>query len=107
MRRNQMKQYSLRKRIPGKDSEGGSIVTWEPAVAIEATIWSAGGAAQATQYGDRLAYIKNMEYSGDADLKEFDGICVYVDGEHEPDFIIKSINRDVDPKVITLEQRNV
>lgn len=104
MRRSLMKQYNLRKRVVSKNREGGTDVSWEAAVPIEAIIWQASGAVQATQYGERLAYIKNMEYSGDADLQENDGICVDVDGEHDPDYKITSINRDVEPKMITLER---
>lgn len=104
MRRKQMKMYNLRKREITKNSEGGDVTGWAEAIPIEATIWQAGGAVQAEQYGEHLAYIKNMEYHGTLDLRENDGICVYVDGTEPPDYIIKSINRDVDPKVITLEK---
>jgi len=104
MRRKQMSQYQLRKRIVGKNSEGGDVITWAEAEPIDATIWQAGGAVQAQMYGEHLGYIKNMEYSGALDLQENDGICVYVEGTEPPDYIIKSINRDVDPKVITLEK---
>ena len=106
MRRKQMKTYHLRKRILEKNNEGGSVVTYQPAVKIDAIIWQAGGTVQATQYGNHLAYIKNMEYAGSEELTELDGICVAVDGKHIPDYIIKSINRDVSPLVITLERNN-
>lgn len=104
MRRNQMKTYSLRKRMVSKNSEGGDVTGWAEAVPIKATIWHAGGAVQAQQYGEHLAYIKNMEYHGTLELRENDGICVEVDGSENPDYIIKSINRDVDPMLITLEK---
>ena len=106
MRRKQMKTYQLRKRLVEKNSEGGDVVSWAVAVPIDATIWQAGGAVQAQLYGEHLAYIKNMEYHGTEDVQENDGICVYVEGAEPPDYIIKAINRDVDPKVITLEKRN-
>lgn len=104
MRRKQMKTYQLRKRLVSKNSEGGDVVSWAAAVPIDATIWQASGAVQAQLYGEHLAYIKNMEYHGTEDLQENDGICVYVEGTENPDYIIKSINKDVDPKVITLEK---
>lgn len=106
MRRAQMKQYNLRSRTITKNAEGGDDVGYAPAVPIKATMWAAGGAVQATQYGERLTYIKNMEYSGTEELKEGDGICVYVAGDADPDYKITSINHDVDPKVITLEKIN-
>lgn len=106
MRRKQMKMYNLRKREITKNSEGGAVVRWAEAVPIDATIWQAGGAVQAQLYGEHLAYIKNMEYHGAEDVQENDGICVYVEDTEPPDYIIKAINRDVDPKVITLEKRN-
>lgn len=104
MRRAQMKTYQLRKRGVGKNSEGGDVISWAAAIPIEATIWHAGGAVQAQQYGEHLSYIKNMEYHGTEKLSENDGMCVDVEGTKNPDYIIKSINRDVDPMVITLEK---
>ena len=56
-----MKSYHLRRRKTGKDREGGSIVEYEEAVEIKATIWPAGGKVQAEMYGERISYIKNME----------------------------------------------
>lgn len=104
MRKNQIKTYQLRKRTTSKNLEGGSVTTWAEAIPIEAIIWHASGAVAAQMYGERLAYIKNMEYSGTEDLQENDGICVYVVGTEVPDYRIKSINRDVDPLVIVLEK---
>ena len=70
MRRSLMKDYHLRKRVVEKDKEGGSVVSYEAAVPIKATIWPASGKVQAEMYGERLAYIKNMEYEGkDPDYK--------------------------------------
>ena len=106
MRRNLMKRYQLRKRTVEKNAEGGDVVSWAEAVPIDATIWQASGSVQAQIYGERLTYIKNMEYHGTAALEESDGICVDVEGTDPPDYIIKSINRDVDPKVIVVEKRH-
>ena len=65
-----MKSYHLRRRRTGKDREGGSIVEYEEAVEIKATIWPAGGKVQAEMYGERLSYIKNMEYGGSEAMQE-------------------------------------
>lgn len=107
MRRNQMKTYQLRKRQVSKNSEGGDVESWAAAVPIDATIWQASGQVQAQMYGEHLAYIKNMEYHGTENLQEKDGICVDVTGTDPPDYIIRSINRYVDPKVIVLEKSHV
>lgn len=58
MRRSLMKKYHLRKRVPKKDKEGGSITEYAEAVEINATIWPASGRVQAEMYGERLTYIK-------------------------------------------------
>jgi hypothetical protein len=106
MRRSLIKTYSLRRRTVTKDKEGGSVTNYGAAVPIEAVIWQASGQIKALQYGERLDYIKNMEYAGDEEIHENDGICVDVDGESTPDYTIKSINRDNKPWIITLERNN-
>lgn len=104
MRRSLMKNYHLRRRKTGKDSEGGSIVRYEEAVEIKATIWPAGGKVQAEMYGERLSYIKNMEYGGPEEMTEGDGICVFTGPEDPPDYKIISIKREYSPKVMELER---
>ena len=104
MRKSQQKKYNLRRRTLSKDPEGGDIVTYEAAVEIEATIWQASGQVQAQMYGERLAYIKNMEYEQLETMQEGDGICVDVAGEADPDYKIISINKDHSPKRMVLER---
>lgn len=99
-----MKQYHLRKRVVSKDSEGSPVVSYEAAVEITATIWQASGKVQAQMYGERLAYIKNMEYAGPETMQEGDGICVNVAGDADPDYKIISINVDHSPKRMELER---
>lgn len=99
-----MKSYHLRRRKTGKDSEGGSIVEYEEAVEIKAIIWPAGGRVQAEMYGERLSYIKNMEYGGAEAMQEGDGICVFVGPEEKPDYKIISIKPEYSPKVMELER---
>lgn len=82
------------------------MVSWGEAIEFEAIIWQASGVVQAAQYGERLTYIKNMEYQGDEDIKENDGICIYVEGDKDPDYRVLSINPDVSPKMYTLEKIN-
>lgn len=99
-----MKSYHLRKKVAGRDKEGGSIVTYEAAVPIQATIWPAGGRIQAEMYGERLTYIKNMEYDGQEAMQEGDGICVFVGPEADPDYRIISIKPEYTPKLMELEK---
>ena len=104
IRRSLLKPYNLRRRQPGKDKEGGSIVNYEAAIPIEAAIWAAGGKVQAEMYGERLTYIKNMQYEGPETMQEGDGICVNVGPEAPPDYKIIAINDDFIPAQITLER---
>lgn len=105
MRKSLMKRYNLRARSVERNVEGGTDEIWLQAVPIEAIIWQASGKVQAEIYGERLTYIKNMEYAGEQSIRENDGICVYVDAEHDPDYVVVAINRDVSPMQITLERR--
>jgi len=104
MRKSLLKTYQLRRRVPSKDKEGGSITIWEDAVPIEAIIWSAGGKIQAEMYGERLQYIKNMQYDGAETMQEGDGICVYVAPEHDPDYKIISIKPEYTPVQMEIER---
>lgn len=103
MRRSLIKNYHLRKRIVEKDKEGSSVVSYEAAVPIKATIWPASGKVQAEMYGERLAYIKNMEYEGSETMQEGDGICVFVSPESDPDYKIISI-KEYSPMMMELEK---
>lgn len=104
MRRSQMKSYNLKRRVVTKNREGGPEVSYEAAVPIKATIWPAGGRIQAEMYGERLSYIKNMEYEGQEEMKEGDGICVFVDADADPDYKIISIKPELTPKLMELEK---
>lgn len=90
--------------MAGKDKEGGSVVTYEEAIEIQATIWPAGGRVQAEMYGERLSYIKNMEYDGPEEMTEGDGVCVFTGPEDLPDYKIISIKREYRPRMLELER---
>lgn len=79
-------------------------MTYDEAVQIEAAIWTAGGRVQAEMYGERLTYMKNMQYEGSETMQEGDGICVYVGPEEKPDYMIVAINDDFIPVQIMLER---
>lgn len=104
IRRSLLKPYNLRRRKLGRDKEGGSIVDYEAATPIEAAIWAASGKIQAEMYGERLNYIKNMQYEGVETMQEGDGICVNAGAEDPPDYKIITINDDFIPVQITLER---
>lgn len=104
MRQSVKKTYYWRAHIEAKDTEGGSIDSWAAPVAIEARIWPAGGRVQAEEYGQRLAYMKNMLYEGAEALMEGDGICVDVAADQDPDYRIVSMQREYHPLVIELEK---
>lgn len=103
MRKSLKKTCNLRKRSTAKNNEGGSVVTYANPVEIEATIWSAGGKAQMEMYGERLPYIKNMQYEGPEEIKEFDGVCVNIPGTEKPDYEVRSANKDHSPQLFILE----
>ena len=90
--------------MPSRDKEGGSITEYAEPVEIKATIWTAGGRVQSEMYGDRLSYIKNMEYGGSEEMQEGDGICVFVGPDEKPDYKIISIKPEYNPKVMELEK---
>lgn len=99
-----MKKYHLKRRTPQKNSEGGTIDAYAEAVEIQAIIWPAGGKVQAEMYGERLSYIKNMEYEGNEAMQEGDGICVFVGPDEKPDYKIISIKPEYNPKRMELEK---
>lgn len=109
MRRNRIQTYYHKKRIITKDSEGSTNEEYGTASSISGESWPASGKAQAEQYGQRLSYIRNMRLDGKykirtdekgnphyifengTDLQELDGICLYADKDHKPDYKIISI----------------
>lgn len=99
-----MKKYHLKRRIPKRTSEGSSYTEYAEAVEIQAIIWPAGGKVQAEMYGERLSYIKNMEYGGVETMQEGDGICVFVSPDEKPDYKIISIQPEYNPKRMELEK---
>lgn len=100
----------LRQKQIGKDDEGNVITAgWSAPVAIRMNIQAAGGAVNAQLWGKELKYIKSGKYQGD-DINEGQqenwGVCVNVDKDDEPDYVINSIQTFSTHKNITLEQCN-
>lgn len=103
MRRNLQKEYALKRRVTDRNDEGGYIESWSDPVTIRATIWQASGRVQAELYGERLAYMRNMEYEGAETIAENDGVCVLVSPERDPDYRVVSVNADHRPVLCLLE----
>ncbi|GAB7170384.1 hypothetical protein [Lactiplantibacillus plantarum] len=100
----------LRQRQAGKDDEGNVITAgWSTPIAVRMNIQAAGGAVNAQLWGKELKYIKSGKYQGD-DINEGQqenwGVCVNVDKDDEPDYVINSIQTFSTHKNITLEQCN-
>lgn len=108
LKRNKLKQYYHRKAIPKRDKEGTSYTEYDASSSFLAEIWPAGGKVQAELYGNRLQYIYNCLIGGaytvkqessrpvyvlenGVELKENDGICLFVSGDFKPDYRIISI----------------
>ena len=103
MRRNLKKDYTLKRRLVERNSEGGTVESWGNPVTIRATIWQASGRLFAEMYGERLAYMRNMEYEGAETISENDGICVFVSSDQKPDYRVISVNADYRPVRYLLE----
>ncbi|WP_057705084.1 hypothetical protein [Lactiplantibacillus plantarum] len=100
----------LRQPINGQDDEGNVITAgWSTPLAVKMNIQAAGGAVNAQIWGKELKYIKSGKYQGD-DINEGQqenwGVCVNVDKDDEPDYVINSIQTFSTHKNITLEQCN-
>lgn len=109
LRRNRLENYYWKPRISKKDKEGSTYEEWGAAVSFQGESWPATGKVQAQQYGERLSYIRNLriegKYTMETDekgmisydfgdglkIRESDGICLYVSGDHDPDYKIISI----------------
>lgn len=103
LRQRDLKTYYLRKRKTKTDVEGLKYSDYDTAVEIKAKIQPAGGKVMAEMYGERLNYIKTMYYDGSLEIKENDGICVYVGPAEGPDYKVVGI-APWDHNVITLEK---
>lgn len=94
MRVRNKKIYYLKEKTVIDDNEGGKYPGYSDApIEIQANISPASGKIQAEIYGDRLKYILNMLYDGNAKIAERDGICVYVPFDSNPDYMVITIKR--------------
>lgn len=107
LNRRWLKKVYLKRYITVKDNEGTTCTDYD-AVPIEfkANIQPAGGKIMAEVYGERLAYMLTAYYDEPLDIKEKDGVCVYVAANHKPDYKVVAIRPWNNHKVIDLEKVN-
>ncbi len=104
LRQRQIKTYSLKRHVTAQNEEGNSYSTWESPVEIDAEIWPAGGQLQAQMYGQELQYMLNMLYQDDQEIKETDGICVFVAADQGPDYQVISQQRYAGHQLFVLKK---
>ncbi len=107
MKRSRIRAYNLKNKIQSKDKEGAPVTSYTDAIELCGEVWPAGGRLQTKQYGNRIDSIVNCKIAGsyqivpegnhckyvfaDFELREDDGICIYVTPESDPDYRIISI----------------
>lgn len=69
IKQDRLKEYFLKKRKVIKDSEGGTSEEYGAAVSFKGVCWPASGKIQAAQYGQRLAYIRNVKIEGKYEVR--------------------------------------
>lgn len=104
LRQCRIKKYSLKRHVMAQNEEGNTYSTWGSPVEIDAEIWPAGGQLQAQIYGQELQYMLNMLYQGDQEIKESDGICVFVSADQDPDYQVISQQRYTDHWTFVLKK---
>ncbi|MDT8715441.1 hypothetical protein IAI10_02060 [Clostridium sp. 19966] len=103
LRERDKKDLYLKRAVIKEDAEKVKYTDYETtSQKIRATIQPAGGKIEAEIYGEKLKYMLTMRYDGNVELKENDGICVYVSPDSMPDYRIVAIKLWA-VKVIDLE----
>ncbi|MFF2449365.1 hypothetical protein ACFVSW_20185 [Neobacillus sp. NPDC058068] len=104
LRQRDLKPYTVKRRKPMQDSDGTKYEDWEPiGHIIKANILPAGGKLMAEMYGERLAYMLVAYVESGTELKETDGICVYVPPDSKPDYKVVAAPPWSSHSVISLE----
>ncbi|MFD1431229.1 hypothetical protein [Lacticaseibacillus yichunensis] len=76
-------------------------------MAIEANVQPASGQLNASIYGERLAYMKNLKLQSDSVIENRDegcGVCLDVEADAEPDYTIVSISTFATHKNVLIER---
>lgn len=108
LRKRDLQTVYLKKRKVDLDDEATEIITYpyDP-IPVQMNVQAASGTVNAQIYGSALSTMKSCKYQGDLINEahnELDGVCVYVDKNENPDFIIKSIQTYSTHKNIMLER---
>lgn len=94
LRQRDLKPYTVKKHGTFKDMDGTKYTGYEKeGREIKANIQPAGGKMLSEIYGLRLAYMLTMYCQLDTEMKENDGVCVYVDKYQDPDYKIVAIRK--------------
>ena len=104
-----LKTVYLKKYTAVKDKYGYITKGWSAAEPVRMTIEPAGGAVNAQIYGENINYMLVGKYQGQAikaAQSENMGVCVYVDKDSEPDYVIAAVQEYSTHKNITLKKRN-
>lgn len=102
-----LKSYSVKRRGNIKEPDGTTSEEWGDTSFLLANIQPASGRVMYEMYGERLAYML-VAYSNEVgDLKESDGICVFVDSDKDPDYKVMAIKRWPSHVVLDLEKVRV
>lgn len=100
---SRLKPYNLYRFEQVTDAEGGKYEGYaKTPVTVRVEIWPASGGLQAQMYGERLAYMLNLNAELSEDIREKDGLRVYATGD-KPDYRVKSIKRYTLHQVAELE----
>jgi hypothetical protein len=92
LRQRDLKQYTVKRPISMKDPDGTTYTDWAlQGHIIKANIKPAGGKLMAEMYGERLAYMLSAYAEIGTDIKESDGICVFVSSDKEPDYRVVAV----------------
>jgi hypothetical protein len=104
LRQRDLKPYTVKRPVPLKDEDGTTYTDWAPqGHIVKANIKPAGGKLMAEMYGERLAYMLTAYVESGTDLKESDGVCVYVPPEANPDYKVIAAPPWSSHSVISLE----
>lgn len=107
--KNTIPIYIRNKSITKDSTEGGSIVTYGTAYAIEATVYDQKGEQESNIYGKTLpltkkllidkpftssinAGVERFTFTDGTYIQPADGVCLYAASTTSPDYEIQSIN---------------
>lgn len=98
----------LKSKVKTTDDEGNIITGgWSDPTVLKMNVQSASGTVNAQIWGKQLKYVKSCKYQGDLlqeGRDENKGICLYVDKDSNPDYLINSIQTFSTHKNVVLEK---